>query len=50
MPRLPRLDAPGIAQHVIQRGNNRQLCFACDDDFSAYAVWLSEYSAKCLVD
>jgi len=26
MPRLPRLDAQGAAQHVIQRGNNRQLC------------------------
>ncbi len=23
MPRLPRLDMPGIAQHVIQRGNDR---------------------------
>lgn len=25
MPRLPRLDAIGVAQHVIQRGNNRQI-------------------------
>ena len=28
MARLPRLDVRGVAQHVIQRGNNRQVCFA----------------------
>lgn len=27
MARLPRLYFPGCAQHVIQRGNNRQACF-----------------------
>ena len=46
MPRLPRIDAPGVAQHVIQRGNNRQICFAGDEDFIAYAGWLREYAAK----
>ena len=50
MPRLPRLDAPGVAQHVIQRGNNRQLCFGSDEDFAAYANWLREYSVKYEVD
>ena len=40
MLRLPRLDAPGVAQHVIQRGNNRQLYLACDENFSAYVGWL----------
>jgi len=46
MARLPRLDVPGVAQHVIQRGNNRQVCFGSEDDFIAYAGWLHEYSLK----
>ena len=35
MARLPRLDVPGVAQHVIQRGNNRQVCFASEEDVVA---------------
>ncbi len=46
MARLPRLCLPGIPQHIIQRGTNRQVCFASDEDFSAYARWLEEYSNK----
>lgn len=46
MARLPRFCLPGIPQHIIQRGNNRQVCFAADEDFSAYAYWLNEYSKK----
>lgn len=46
MARLPRLDVPGVAQHVIQRGNNRGVCFASEQDFVAYANWLYEYSIK----
>ena len=46
MPRLPRMEAKGIPQHVIQRGNNRQICFANEQDFAAYANWLKEYSKK----
>ena len=46
MARLPRICLPGIPQHIIQRGNNRQVCFASDEDFSAYAHWLCEYSKK----
>ncbi len=30
MPRQPRYDLPGLAQHVIQRGNNRQPLFFDD--------------------
>ena len=40
MARLPRFCPSGIAQHVIQRGNNRQVCFGCNEDFAAYAYWL----------
>ena len=50
MPRLPRIDAPGVAQHVIQRGNNRQLCFGDDQDIAAYANWLREYGIKYKID
>lgn len=36
MPRQPRLDLPGIAQHLVQRGNDRQPCFFADVDRLAY--------------
>lgn len=50
MPRLPRLDMVGIPQHVIQRGNNRQICFTSDQDVAAYCCWLQEYAEKFSVD
>ena len=50
MPRLPRIDVLGVAQHVIQRGNNRQFCFASDEGLAAYATWLYEYSVKYCVE
>lgn len=50
MARKPRLDVPGVAQHVIQRGHNREVCFAREEDFAAYAGWLHEYAAKLSVD
>lgn len=37
---------PGIPQHVIQRGNDRQACFGADEDFAAYTHWLEEYARK----
>lgn len=46
MARLPRVCLPGIPQHIIQRGNNRQVCFALEEDFAAYAHWLEEASIK----
>ena len=36
--------------HVIQRGNNRQTCFASDSDFKAYAHWLFEATSRFGVD
>ena len=50
MARLPRVCPVGIPQHIIQRGNNRQVCFASEQDFAAYASWLKDYSKKCRVD
>ena len=44
MARLPSVHLAGVPEHIIQRGNNRQVCFAGDEDFAAYAHWLKEYS------
>ena len=46
MARLPRLYAPGCAQHIIQRGNNRTPCFFADVDYAVYLNKLHEYSGK----
>jgi putative transposase len=46
MPRRPRVKIPDYAEHIIQRGNNRQPTFACDEDIKAYAYWLREYAEK----
>lgn len=46
MARLPRISPVGVPVHLIQRGNNRQTCFAAVEDYSAYLSWLKEYSMK----
>ena len=46
MARLKRISPLGIPQHIIQRGNNRQVCFACDQDMAFYASLLHQYSTK----
>ncbi len=46
MARLLRICPPGIPQHIIQRGNNRAVCFAAAEDFAAYAHWLHESSER----
>ena len=46
MPRKRRCLPVGMPAHIIQRGVNRQICFASDEDMAAYANWLREGSAK----
>ncbi len=46
MARLSRVCLPGISQHIIQRGINREACFASEDDFTAYSHWLEESATK----
>jgi len=46
MPRRLRLCLAGIPQHIVQRGNNRQICFASDEDVAAHANWLHEAALK----
>ncbi len=50
MPRKPRISIIGVAEHIIQRGNNRQVIFAHDSDMKAYVTWLKEYAEKFDVD
>jgi putative transposase len=46
MARHPRLIFPGVALHVIQRGNNRKACFAGDSDYLSYLAHLRHLSGK----
>ncbi len=42
MARLPRYFVKGQPQHIIQRGNNRGLIFAHDDDYLFYLACLQD--------
>jgi putative transposase len=44
MARLPRFCPAGISHHIVQRGNNRSVCFVDEQDFATYASWLNEYA------
>jgi len=36
MPRRARLSLPGVPWHIIQRGNNRAVCFNAAEDYRRY--------------
>jgi putative transposase len=42
MPRKPRIHLPGLPQHVIQRGNNREPCFYAPADCQYYLETVGE--------
>jgi len=46
MARLPRLNLPNVPQHVVQRGNNRQVSFFYEQDYTVYLDKLKEYGKK----
>ena len=46
MARFPRFDLPGIAWHVVRRGNDRQPCFADAADYLHYRQELGEAALK----
>ncbi|GJL76398.1 transposase [Nitrosomonas sp.] len=46
MARLPRFDVPGQPQHVIQRGNNRSIIFAGEEDYQFYLKKLGDACQK----
>lgn len=46
MPRPPRIDLPDIAQHIVQRGNNRLPCFHAEIDYIRYLQDLREITKR----
>jgi putative transposase len=46
MPRSLRLILPGVAVHIVQRGNNRVACFRHDNDYLVYLAHLRQLSEK----
>lgn len=46
MPRRARLSLPNIPWHIIQRGNNRAVCFHAEEDYRRYLDELIELSAR----
>lgn len=46
MPRQPRTFVPGVPVHLIQRGNNRSLCFFKTRDYHIYLDRLTRYSRQ----
>lgn len=46
MPRSLRLILPGVAVHIIQRGNDRKPCFLADSDYLVYLAHLRQLSDK----
>jgi putative transposase len=46
MPRLPRFDVPGMAQHIVQRGNDRLPCFAAELDYIRYLQDLRDVACE----
>lgn len=46
MARLPGYVIPGQPQHIIQRGNNRQVIFAAEADFQFFRDVLVEAASK----
>lgn len=46
MPRRARLSLPGIPWHIIQRGNNRSVCFYAEDDYFFYIYHLADLAIR----
>ena len=46
MPRRPRLQAPGLPVHIIQRGNNRQACFFAEEDMQLFLEHLAKLAKR----
>jgi putative transposase len=42
MPRKTRMYLPNIPVHVVQRGNNRDACFFCEDEYRYFLDRLRE--------
>ena len=47
MPRAARIVLPDYPHHIVQRGHNRQVVFACEDDYRYYLDNLREWKEAC---
>jgi putative transposase len=43
---MARVVVPGVAHHLMQRGNRREDVFFCDGDRRRFLLLLLEYSVK----
>lgn len=50
MPRKPRQYVGGMPCHVVQRGNNRSVCFFSEEDYHAYLEYLHDACRRYAVD
>ena len=46
MPRRARLSIPGVPWHIIQRGNNRAVCFYAERDYQFCLHYLKEFAEQ----
>ncbi len=46
MARKPRFLLPGVPQHVVQRGHNREPCFYSEQDYIRYLANLGEAAER----
>ncbi len=46
MPRQPRIDLPGVPQHLVQRGNDRRPCFFAPIDRTRYLDELRDAACR----
>lgn len=46
MPRIARVVAAGYPHHVVQRGNNKERVFTCEEDIKKYLSFLKKYSNR----
>lgn len=46
MARMPRLYIEGCAQHIVQRGNNRSVCFFDTPDYAFYCQKLKDAAER----
>jgi putative transposase len=46
MPRMGRMVLPNYPHHIVQRGHNRQVVFACADDFERYLTDIRELKVQ----
>ena len=46
MSRRARLSVAGVPWHIIQRGNNRAVCFHCEEDYRFYLHYLKEFADR----